>query len=439
MLELLGHRLGRCSRRSLLQVGALGATGLSLPWLLRARAAQAAEGETPKQTAVILIFLRGGPSHLDMYDLKPGAPAEFRGEFIPVSTNVSGCEISEHLPYEARVMDKIAIVRSACHTNAGHGMGAQFMMTGRLPTIEINDNIFPSVGSITAALRGANRPGLPAYVGLPNDADFGKAAYLGAAYNPFSPGDDPNNDSFQVRNLKLPGAIDETRLGDRRALLSDIDTLRRDVDAQGTAAGLDEFYRDAFEMVTSKQALAAFDIQQETSEMRHRYGRHSWGQCCLLARRLVEAGVTFVTLNLGGWDTHGDNFNALKTRLLPPYDQGVAALIGDLAERGLHERVLIMVHGEFGRTPRINSGVGRDHWPQAMSVLFSGGGLRMGQMIGATDARAEYPSTQPYLPGDLFATMYHVLGIDHHHVFYDQARRPMAVLPQGEPIPELVG
>jgi hypothetical protein len=422
-----------------LKVGALGLGSLTLPNLLRAKAAAREQGRQVKNTSVILIWQAGGPSHIDMYDLKPSAPAEFRGEFQPIATNVPGIEISEHLPRQATIMDKLAVVRSAMHTNAGHGMGSQWMLTGYQPTLEVNDNIYPSCGSIVAKLRGSNSPGIPPYVTLPRAHAFTKAAYLGASYNPFSPDNDPNNDGFEVRNLKLPGRIDESRLRRRHDLLGDLDELRRDLDTQGTIAGLDKFYADALEMVTSDKARRAFDIKQEDAKLREEYGRNDLGQSCLLARRLVEAGVTYVSIQAGGgWDTHGDNFNALKKNLLPKFDQAVAALVTDLHQRGLAERVLVMAMGEFGRTPRINPGAGRDHWPGAMSVLYAGGGLRMGQVVGATDSRAEYPTSRPCTPGCILATMYHVLGIDVHHPFFDPAQRPLPVLNEGRAIEELV-
>ena len=443
MLGWNGQAIRTCdgvSRRNFLQVGALAGGGWTLADLLRSESAAAAEsGTRPTRKAVIQIWLAGGPSHIDMYDLKPNAPVEYRGEFKEIDTNVSGIRISEHLPLQAAVMDKLSIVRSATHTNPGHGMGSQWMMTGWQPTIEINDNLFPSCGSIVSRLSGANTPGLPAYVNLPNRLSFGKAAYLGASFNPFSPDSNPNDAGFTVRNLRLPGRVSADRLKRRQDLLADVDTIRRDIDAKGDIVGLDKFYRDAMEMVTNDAAQRAFDINKEDPRLRDQYGRNDMGQSCLLARRLVEAGVTYVTIQAGGgWDTHGNNFSELKNRLLPAYDRGVAALISDLAARGLSDQVLVMTFGEFGRTPRINATAGRDHWPGAMSVLFGGGGLKMGQVIGATDAKAEYPISKPQTPGCILSTMYQVLGIDYHHEFYDQARRPMPVLNEGRPIVELV-
>jgi hypothetical protein len=442
MLELTGNSITSCdgvSRRNFFRVGSLTVGGLALSDVLRARAAAAEMGAAPNDTAVILLWLAGGPSHIDMYDLKPGAPAEFRGEFHEIDTNVPGIRISEHLPLQAAVMNKLAVVRSATHTNAGHGMGSQWMLTGYQPTIEVNDNIYPSVGSVASKMRGPNTPGLPAYVNLPNRLGLGKAAYLGASYNPFAPESDPNNDGFNVRNLKLPGRVGIDRLERRRELLTSVDTIRRDIDTRGDIDGIDKFYRDALEMITSDKALRAFDIHREDPRLREKYGRNDLGQSCLLARRLVEAGVTFITIQAGGgWDTHGDNFAQLKNNLLPKYDRAVAALVADLADRGIDKRVLVMTFGEFGRTPRINPTAGRDHWPGAMSVLYAGGGLKMGQMIGTTDSKAEYPATKPYSPGCVLSTMYHVLGIDHTHVFHDQANRPLPILSEGRPIDELV-
>jgi uncharacterized protein (DUF1501 family) len=240
--------------------------------------------------------------------------------------------------------------------------------------------------------------------------------------------------------MKLPGNLTVDRLGRRQQLLGEVDSIRRDIDAKGDIVGLDKFYREAFEMVTSEKALKAFDINKEDPRLREKYGRNDLGQSCLLARRLVEAGVTYVTIQAGGgWDTHGNNFAELKNNLLPKFDRGVAALVDDLFVRGLQDDVLVMAMGEFGRTPRINPGAGRDHWPGSMSVLFAGGGLKMGQAIGVTDSKAEYPVSKPYTPGCILSTMYHTLGIDYHHTFYDHGRRPLMVLPEGLPIPELVG
>ncbi len=442
MLDIHGPNYRTCdgvSRRSFLKVGFLGLAGLTLADRLRQQAQAADAGRPTPDTAVILLWLGGGPSHIDMYDLKPNAPAEFRGEFRPVPTNVPGTQIGEHLPHQARLMDKMSVVRSVTHTNAGHGMGTHWMMTGYVPTIEINDNLNPAAGSVVARLRGANAPQLPAYVCLPNPPPSANAAYLGVACNPFSPGANPSDAGFQVRDLRLAPQVNLDRFRNRRELLGGLDNLRRDVDTQGAAEGYDRFYRDAFDIVTGERARTAFDIHSEDARVRDRYGRDSWGQSTLLARRLVEAGVTFVTVNMGGWDTHNNNFQSLRQNNLPRYDRALAALVDDLHQRGLDRKVLVVTYGEFGRTPRVNTTAGRDHWPGAMSVVFAGGGLRMGQIIGATDARAEYPTARAVGPQDVLATMYHVLGINYRHEFHDAAQRPIPVLNEGRPIQELIG
>lgn len=440
MFDLFGNATRTCdgvSRRNFLRIGGLAFGGLSLGGWARAHGNESSAARPRK--GVIQIWLAGGPSHIDMYDLKPSAPAEYRGEFRPIPTNVPGIQISEHLPLQAQLMDKLAIVRSVYHTNAGHGMGSQWMLTGWQPTIEVNNNIYPACGSVVARLRGANDPDLPAYVNLPRSLGLGKAAYLGASYNPFAPEDDPNRDGFQVRNLRLPGRVDSARLENRRSLLAKIDTIRRDLDTAGDLAELDKFYAQGLEMVTNDKTLRAFDIAGEDPRLREKYGRNDLGQSCLLARRLMEAGVTYVTIQAGGgWDTHGDNFKQLKDNLLPRYDQALAALVQDLADRGLLDDVLVMTFGEFGRTPRINSGAGRDHWPGAMSVVMAGGGLKAGLVVGETDSKAEAPKNLPYTPGAVLSTMYHTVGVDYEHVFYDQARRPLPVLPEGRPIAELI-
>jgi hypothetical protein len=439
MLDIVGSSYRTCdgvTRRTFLRVGALGLGGLTLSGLLRARAAQ---GGGRTDTAAICIFLGGGPSHIDTYDLKPAAPAEYRGEFRPVRTNVPGILISEHLPRQARIMDKLAVVRSVRHTHPGHGGGPHWMMTGYNPVVEINDNHFPSLGSVVACVRGANRPGLPAYVSVPWLVNSGNAAYLGVACNPFVPNADPNDPNFRVRDLESSPAVGAVRVGSRRELLRVVDRMRRDLDLGGTAAGYDQFYREAQEVITSRRALAAFDVHREDPRLRDAYGRNSFGQSCLLARRLVEAGVTFVAVAHGGWDTHKDNFRALKDHLLPVYDQGFATLVEDLHARGLDRDVLVFVIGDFGRTPRINPDAGRDHWPGAISVPFAGGGLRTGVVVGSTDARGEYPRENAQGPQDVLATVYHHLGIDTDMEFESDAHRPVKICNVGKPIAALVG
>jgi hypothetical protein len=441
MLSVLGDRYAKCdgtSRRGFLRAGVLGLTGLTMADVLRSRAAQAASGKPVKDTSVILIWKGGGPSHLDTWDLKPAAPAEFRGDFQPIASSVPGIDVCELLPQSAAQMDKFAIVRSVTHPDAGHESASHYLLTGYKPTNDIPSNEMPSYGSVTAKERGPRRPGLPAYVALPQAPRSSAAAYLGVAYNPFSVGADPSQNNFSVRNLTLPNGLSLSRLDSRRALLKSIDTLRRESDQSGLMEGLDAFTQKAFEMVTSPAAQRAFALDREDAELRDRYGRNKMGQSLLLARRLVEAGVTFVTVDAGGWDTHANNFESLRKKL-PEFDQGWGTLMADMAARGLLENTLVLVWGEFGRTPRINTNAGRDHWPGAMSVVLAGGGLQMGQAIGQSDAKAEYPKERPLVPEDILSTMYHVLGIDQEKEYYNDAERPIKILGTGSPIKELVG
>jgi hypothetical protein len=442
MLEILGRAQRTCdgvSRRSFLRVGFLGLAGLSLADHLRLKAAAAAEGRSAKDTAVILFYMAGGPSHVDTYDLKPGAPAEYRGEFRQRATSVPGIQICEHLPLQARLMDKMAVVRSLTHSNGSHGMATHWMMTGYPATVETSDNFNPSCGAVASRLRGANAPRMPAYVSLPDKTPCGGASYLGVSANPFTPGGDPNADDFQVRDLRLGPRVSPQRFRNRRELYEGLGSLRRKLDDDPSAAGYDRFHQEAFALVTSEQCRSAFEVQKEDPRLRDRYGRSTLGQGALVARRLVEAGVTFVTVNTGlGWDTHDNNFGTLKDTNLPPFDRAVATLVEDLYDRGLGKKVLVVCFGEFGRTPRINGSAGRDHWPGAMSVLLAGGGLKTGQVVGSTDPKGEYPRTRALGPQDVLATMYHVLGIDHRHVFFDAGQRPIPVVNEGQPIEELV-
>jgi len=440
MLDVFGSRFGACdgvSRRSFLRVGALGMAGLALPELLKGRAEAAKKGDAVKDTAVIQIFLFGGPTHLETYDLKPDAPKEIRGEFKPIPTNVDGVSISEYFPRQARAMDKLAIVRSLHHETADHGSGTHWTMTG-FPAASsfqrANDR--PSVGSIAAKLRGPNASGVPPYVSMPNMPFFGSASYLGAGYNPFNVEGDPQGSS-RVRNLDLAGGLNMGRLEDRKYLLSKLDRIERERDATGTMDGIDHFTSQAYEMVTGPAARRAFDMSKEDPRLRDRYGRSPIGQRCLLARRLVEAGVTFVTITEGNWDHHAQVFQQCRTQL-PPLDAAVAALVEDLHTRGLDQKMLLLVWSEFGRSPRISNG-GRDHWPNAMSALLAGGGLRMGQVIGATNRKGEAPSERPLRPEDVLQTVYHVLGINPMQEFRNEAGRPMPVLNRGNVISELIG
>jgi hypothetical protein len=459
------HCPGPLTRRHFLRIGALALGGFGLggrwPWSLRARA----DGSGTNDTAVILVWLPGGPPHMETYDMKPGAPAEYRGEFRPIQTNVAGIEVCELLPLHARVADRFALVRSIAHTFADHGGGHKRFLTGRdprEPTGFVNDH--PAVGSMVARVREGRRVGVPNYVaGTDAGRDgidvysFG-SAYLGPSTHPFVVVGDPSAPDFRVRNLGLPSQARQ-QLGERLGLRDRLDGLSASLDSSGTMAAVDENRSRALGLMTADAASRAFDISREPVKLRDRYGMHPWGQRALMARRLVEAGVTFVTMVMENpvapgkqyppgviynWDSHAVNghiFNDAKFRL-PFYDRAITALIEDLYDRGLDRKVMLIVTGEFGRTPRLTYAEGRpgrDHWPSAMSVLVSGGGLRTGQVVGSTNARGEHPKDRPLTPNDLWATMFRHLGIDWANTsFPDHQGRPMPILPDGEPIAELI-
>ena len=454
MLELFGRPYGRCdgtSRRSFLKAGVLGVAGLSLADLLRVKAeAETAGKPSPDDLSVILVWLDGGPPQHETYDPKPDAPAEYRGPLKAIGTKVPGVFLSELLPEHARLMDKMSIIRSMHHNNGDHFAAAHWMLTGYLGSNALSlGPQYPSVGSIVARLKGAKQPGMPAYVGLPNTHSVGLApgyhgaAYLGVAYNPFSADGDPNNDGYRVANLALPSGVDSHRVDHRRGLLTAFDNARRDVDGTGLMDGLDRFSREAFTMVTGPAARAAFDLHKEDPKLRDRYGRHQWGQSALLARRLVEAGVRYVTLTFGGWDMHSSIEKSVRGAV-PVVDRAVGTLVDDLDERGMLDSTIVLVMGEFGRTPRINNGLagidpvpGRDHWGEVMSVLVAGGGFARGRVIGASNARGEVPKDRPVTPQDLCVTIYRQLGIDPETTFLNRSGRPITIGSTGRVITEL--
>jgi hypothetical protein len=425
------------TRRGMLKAGFLAFGGLTLPDLLRRQAMAAEAGQQAKDMSVILIWQGGGPSHMDMWDLKPSAPSEYRGSFGSIPTSVKGYEVSEHMPKIARVCDKLSIIRSTTHEDSGHESASHFLLTGYKPTNDIPAQEMPSYGSIVGKEMGPRTPSFPAYVTIPTAPRSAAAAYLGVAHNPFETHGDPNSDQFNVQNMTLPGGVSLERMQNRRAVLQRFDTLRRDADAAGNIAGMDSFYQQAFDMVTSPAVQKAFDMSQETAELRQKYGRDKWGQSCLLARRLVEAGVRFVTVDMGGWDTHANNFEELKNGKLASFDRSFAALVQDLADRGRLQNTLVLVWGEFGRTPRINDKAGRDHWPNVFTTLMAGGGLRP-TVLGTSDSKAEYPKDRPVSPQDVLATMYRQLGIDRTKSYINEAARPVEILNYGEPIRELI-
>jgi len=439
MLEFHGDKSIFCdgiSRRSLLRVGALGIGGLTLPNLLRARS-QAAPAVSSK-TAVIFIELAGGPTHIETYDPKPRAPIEFRGPLNHVRTSVPGTIFCEALPHQAKVADKLSVIRSIHHDSSSHRTSSHLTQTGYyLRDRRRRENDMPSAGSITAKVRGANARGIPPYVAVPRDIRYGNAAYLGKQYNSLATGGDPNRDNFQVQNLDLHRALSVSRLEDRKKLLAAIDRRRGMIDLENAAQAYDEFNVQAFEMVTGERARQAFDISQEPDALRDTYGRTTEGQSMLLARRLVEAGVTFVTVRSAGWDMHRGLVKSMKSRGAN-FDRGVAALISDLYDRGMQRDVLVVAMGEFGRTPRWNKRDGRDHWGSVMSVMLSGGPFRMGQVVGASSSKGEVPDDKPYRPENILASIYHHLGIDPAQTFPDFSGRPRYILEDRGLIEELV-
>ncbi|MBI3874406.1 MAG: DUF1501 domain-containing protein [Verrucomicrobia bacterium] len=440
-IDVTSGNYGCCdgrSRRSFLKIGALAFGGLTVAKQLQLEAQAAASGKSAKDLSVILLWQGGGPSHLDMWDLKPNAPSEFRGSFNPISTVIPGYQVCEHMPRIAKVVDRLAILRSVTHPDSGHESASHTLLTGYKPTNDIPSNEVPSYGSIVGYEMGPRIEGFPAYACVPRAPKSTAAAYLGVAYNPFETQGDPNAADFQVRNLKLPNGLTLARLQQRRDLMKTFDNLRRDVDASGLITGMDAFSQKAFELATSPKVQAAFDISRESAQLRDRYGRHTMGQSTLLARRLVEAGVRFVTVDTGGWDTHANNFESLKNNKLPQFDTSFASLIEDLDQRGMLEKTLVLVWGEFGRTPRINKDAGRDHWPNAMTAVMAGGGLKRGIVLGESDARAEFPKERPISPQDVLSTMYAQLGINQDITYTNEADRPVSILNYGTPIPEIV-
>jgi hypothetical protein len=443
------------SRRSFLQLGLAGMGSLGLAQLAALREASANSGPAKKDTSVILLWLDGGPGHMDMYDLKPEAPPEYRGIWRPIKTNVSGIEITELFPLQAKCADKFSIVRSLYHDSGDHFTGGHWMLAGRNAGVNggATAGKHPFFGSIATKVTGPRRAGIPPNVAVPYAMSIGLRPgyfggnYLGTQETPFETDGDPNNDQFQVRNLSLDNQLTIDRLSDRRSLIAHFDHLRRDADRSGTFEAMNRFERQAYDMVTGPQAREAFDLSKESPETRERYGRHTWGQSTLLARRLVEAGTTFVTCHFGGWDHHWDLQKGYEN-YLPKIDQLVSALFTDLAERGLSEKVLVVLCGEFSRTPRMNDGgnggapmsmgtPGRDHWGAAMFCLLGGGGVQGGRVVGSTNRLGEAPQDRPVQPGDIHHTIFRVLGVDPQITFPDHAGRPIAAVDHGAVIEEL--
>jgi len=440
------HRL---SRRALLRIGAVGLTGLSLPGVLRAE--QSAGPRKAAAKSVIMLFQFGGPSHLDSFDPKPDAPAEIRGEFKTLRTRTSGLLVSEHLPKLADRSHLFAVVRSVHHTRSAHNSGAYYSLTGREPLIDIvtanaAPTDFPHPGSIVDYLdRGPKS--VPSFVALPTmiaDGPFRTpgefAGLLGKAHDPLWLLKDPNAADFRVTELAAPSGVDVDRIADRKTIQTGLADLSQLGERTADIRGMRDYQARAIDLLTSTRTQKAFAIQEETAKVREKYGRYTYGQSVLLARRLVEAGVRFVTVyysaGIGGWDTHKSNFATLKDSRLPHTDRTLSALLNDLQERGLLDETLVYWTGDFGRTPKINKDAGRDHWPKCMSILMAGGGIQGGRTVGTSDPTGAFPKDNPVRPDDITATIFHALGFDPSTEIRDQLGRPMPIS-AGEPIKSL--
>jgi hypothetical protein len=423
-------------RRDFLKVGALAGLGLSLPLLFARNQARAREGRSVADVNCILIWTRGGTSHHDTFDPKPEAPVSVRGEFGVIDTAVPGVKFTEILPRMARELGRYALLRGWNPRNAGHGIADQYMLSGKPvnPTL-----IYPSYGSVLSQQKGF-KTRMPPYVQLGDQVDHtnggGVAGYLGLEHNPFEILADPNAPTFTVRDITPPQGVDMGRVGRRRGMLQTIDALQRKADAQPAAfAALDQHYQAALNLITAPETKQAFEINKEDPRLRDRYGRNRFGQSCLLARRLIEAGVRFVTVSDGGWDTHADNFNALKKHRIPPLDQGLPELLIDLEARGLLATTLIVWLTDFGRTPKINSAGGRDHWASAGFALMAGAGIPGGAVLGRTEEEGGRPTHNEYFSEDIAATIYTKLGIPLDLVTETPDGRPIR-LNDGTPIRE---
>ncbi len=449
------NTLAHPDRRSFVKAGMLGAAGLTLADLLKAQAkpnrTQAGAGSLSTVNSVIILWMRGGPSHHDTWDPKPDAPAEIRGEFSTIGTNVSGIRLSDLLPMSAKMMDKWSIVRSLHHHDAGHSAGDQICFTGYNSGPNPDENVYPSIGSIVSRQLGQLNPKLPPYVMIPRMVPGTGSAYLGVAHKPFETQADPAQPGpFKLPNFQLPAGVTLEQVGDRKTLLEGFDTMRRSVDASGQIEATDQFRAKAWEILTSPLARDAFDLDKEPTKLRERYGfmpafdpkaadrcgAPNWAQRMILARRLVEAGVRLVTVDLRWWDTHVKGFESLREGFLPRWDRAYTALLGDLEDRGLLESTLVLAWGEFGRTPKVNNNAGRDHYPNVFSAALAGGPVKGGRVVGESDAKGAFPKANPKTPQDVLTTVYRHLGIDTEAQYLNNGR-PVPVLPSGKPIDEL--
>jgi hypothetical protein len=454
-----GKPRGYCdgvSRRSFLQLGVAGMASVGLGGVWRAQTASAAGavGAARKDTSVIMLWLDGGAGHMDTYDMKPDAPPEYRGIWSPIKTNVKGMQITELFPLQAKIADKFSILRSLHHDNGDHFSAAHLLLTGR-PGASGADQTqkAPGVSAIAARLAGPRKPGLPAHIAVPYSSTVGirpgyfTGSYMGKEGDPFETNGDPNAGKFSVQNLTLSSGMTVERLDDRRSLVKHLDRIRREADNSGMMKSMDQFDQKAFDLVTSNEARAAFDIGSESDAVRASYGRNGWGQSCLLAARLAQAGATFLTVHFAGWDHHWDLKKGMED-YLPRLDLAIHGLINDLIRRGIYDKTMVIVVGEFGRTPKMNDGgnggapgsmgtPGRDHWGNAMSLLIGGGGVQGGRVVGSTNRLGEHPVDRPVTPWDLHQTIYHVLGVNPVVRFLHPAGRPVPAADGGSVIREL--
>ena len=419
------------TRRDALQVGGLGALGLSLGDYYGL--AHAGQLQNAQAQSAIVIWLGGGPPHLDMFDMKPEAKAEIRGEFNPISSNVSGIKVCEHLPHLSKCMDKMAVINGVSHTLAGHELGTNFLSTGNRP---VPSSKYPGYGAVVSReLSGANE--LPHFVAIPNTPQ--SAGYLGVRSAPLSTNSTPSlGKPFEVRGISLSNGLTVEQFEKRQRLRNRVDTAFVELESTNKLVeGLNQFDQQAYAVISSSKAREAFDTSQEKPETASAFGDHKFGQSCLLATRLITAGVRFATVTFSGWDTHSNNFKSTKEKLFPQFDQGLAALLNTLSERGLLETTSVLVTGEFGRTPKINERAGRDHWPRAFSVLMAGGGVRGGQVIGASDSEGQGPAAEPITPEQIATSFYHSLGINNEKEYATNTGRPVMIVRSGSVIQEL--
>ena len=440
MKSLPAPQLWQPTRREFLYVGLLGTVGVTMSDLVRAQARAAGTGANQlalgagKAKSVINIYLPGGMSHQESFDPKITAPIEYRGPMDSIKTKVDGVYFSENLKETAKIADKITVVRSMTHGEAAHERGTHSMFTGYRPSPAIQ---YPSMGSVVAHELG-ERNNLPPYILIPNQTTpYAGTGYLGSAYGAFALGSDPATDGYSVRDLTLPSGIDEKRFAERREMRSVVDAHFSALEKSDALDGMDSFYQRAYAMISSEKARAAFDIKGEDAKMRDAYGRNAAGQRMLLARRLVEAGVRFVSLTYGGWDHH-DNIKRANGQQMPNFDKAYAALIRDLDERGLLDSTLVVVNTEFGRTPKINATAGRDHWPKVFSIALAGGGMKRGFVYGASDATGGEPESDPLSVEDYAATIFHQVGIDPDKTLLTPGGRPQAIVKDGKVVKDLL-